>query len=232
MPTHLVLNVSDNDGYFGKFLGLGQLVRASRQDAPIGPRSVAECDGVVAEEDGDLVCCVQKRLVVCLPQAFQLVLVGWAVLSAGDALIDGVEHGLRPFAIDRVGEQDTTAVHDARAEQRAALVRVVAVVQRHLVEDAQRTGALTPKCHLGWVAAERGDVIRYPLEGYALVTQTQVRHTGSQDLFAREEAEPSETVVGRYVDDGLAQLNATRDNDRAVVGLRRTDLETAAVHPE
>jgi len=72
-------------------------------------------------------------------------------------------------AVQRVGGDDASRVHNGRSEERRILVHVVAAKQRHLIEDGDGPGRLAEDGHLGRVTTKGGNVVGDPLEREALV---------------------------------------------------------------
>lgn len=87
-----------------------------------------------------------------------------------------------------------------------------------------RAGRLAAEGDLGRIAAEEGDVVRDPGEGYLLVPETEVDASKvglllrGQDVGGRRESEQVEAVVDADRYHGLAVLQGSQDDARGICG--------------
>jgi len=147
-------------------------------------------------------------------------------------LRDKVVDCLAFVAVDGFCGNDGARVHDGAAEEGLAFVRVVAVVEDHLVEDADCAGAFAPDGDFGRVAAERCDVVGYPLETQSLIEQPEIGRSIFQDLLSGQEAKAAEAVVDCYEDDGFALGYRFLDEGCAIVHCGPTKFKAATKDPE
>lgn len=106
-------------------------------------------------------------------------------LESGDCNAYRIIDCLTLGAIDGICRHDRTTVHDAAPKERLAFVRVVAIIQQHLVQDRDGTGALAPNSDLVRVTAKSRDIVCNPFQAQALIKQAQVCRPICKYLLAR-----------------------------------------------
>lgn len=115
---------------------------------------------------------------------------------------EAVEVRLPCFGVDKSGD-GATALENRLVEQ----VVVLAIISNKLHSQGTGTGRLAPNGDLASVATKGSDVVLNPLEGHALVSESNVSGTSSLHLLAEEESPLCKAVVDGNGNDRLLFLD-------------------------
>ena len=209
----LVLLVADDHGHRGVLLLEHKLIGALGEDLAVGTGEVGESDRGVRQDRGHGVSGLEEGVVGESAEAGQ----GVSSTRAAGVLDDGVVDLLALGAVDGVGGDDRARVHDGAAEKRLAVVLVVTVEERHLVEDGDGAGRLAPDGDLVRVTAKGSNVVGNPLETHTLVEVAQVGRAILKDLLSGHETESTDTVVDGNVDVWLTHVDSIGNQGSAIV---------------